>query len=204
MKTFHLAALLSVLLAAPTVSAQDADSLASPTLEIEALPAPRAPSWRLDVLVPTGGFGWFTVPTASYDRLIATMTLDVRLVGESGHGAMVRPVFGTNLWGEGWGGDIDYVFRSRLYGDDVFGLGLDLNGGMTAAFLEHNETTIADGLAYGGNVGASLDLRAYNFAMTLGVQYRMLLPTTAPENGVATGPEHVLTFTFGGGFGFWG
>ena len=59
-------------------------------------------------------------------------------------------------------------------------------------------------LALGGNAGLSLDLRVYNFVLSLGAQYRVLIPDGAALNGGASGPEHALTATLGAGFGFWG
>lgn len=222
MKTGRLRILSSLLLVASllgsgaTASAQSrgvvivadaADTLESPYAEPsveEVAPATSSPRWRLDVGAPGFGPGGFFAPAASYERSIVTMTFDVRFVESHGHGVMARYVWGTNLWGGGHGVDLDYVFRARLAGDDRFGLGLDTMAGMTLGALVHNDEEVPVGAVAGANVGLQLDLRLYGFVVSLGTQYRLLLPTETAANGGPIGPEHALTGTLGLGFGFWG
>jgi hypothetical protein len=205
--TLLLALFLASFLAPRSAAAQEADSAAAleaPASAASAASAPSAPDYRLDVTVPSAGIGWFSAPAGHYDATIFTLSGDVRIVERHGHGAMLRVAHGTNIWGGGTAVELDYVYRLRLAGDDRFGLGLDTTVGMTIASLSHNEATIPDGLAVGGNTGLSLDFRAYGFVVSLGGQYRLLLPQEAALNGGASGPEHALTVTLGLGFGFWG
>ncbi len=210
MKLQVLVALILVLFVSAHAVAQDASSEPQPALEESVLPTEastplhRTPAYRLDIMIPSVGVGLFSAPTSGYERTILTLSVDVRLVSRGGHGGMVRVAHGSTLWGSATAVELDYVFRARLAGDDRFGLGLDSTIGTTLASFAHNEATIPTGLALGGNVGLSLDFRAYGFVVSLGAQYRLLVPTEAALNGGASGPEHAITGTLGLGFGFWG
>ncbi len=165
--------------------------------------APTQPEHRVDVVIPSVGLGWFVAPAADYDRVILTGAVDVRYAHRSGHGVMARAAFGSTFWGGGTGGDLDYLYRTTLAGDRHLSLGLDLMAGLTVAELEHDEDTLPVGWHVGGNTSLSLDLRARNFVVSLGGQYRAIFPTEAAPNGGATGPEHALTATLGLGFTFY-
>lgn len=199
MKTVSFVALVLALFVSPlAASAQDA------VLEQEERPAHRAPAYRLDFTGPSVGIGMFSAPTGGYESTILTIAGDVRLVSAEGHGGMVRVAHGFRLGGGATAVELDYVFRARLAGDDRLGLGLDTTVGPTLAWFSHNEGSIPTGLALGGNAGLSLDFRAYGFVVSLGGQYRLLLPTEGAINGGPSGPEHAITATLGFGFGFWG
>lgn len=157
------------------------------------------PTWRLDFGVPAVGMGVFHAPAQSYDKGIMSATTDVRLVGISGHGAMVRYAFGTNIWGHGHGIEIDYVYRTRLSGDDRGGVGLDLMAGTSFGDVEHDENDVAQGAMIGANTAVQLDFRHYAFVVSFGAQYRGLVPLSSASGG---DPVHVLTGTIGLGFGF--
>jgi hypothetical protein len=163
-----------------------------------------SPRWRLDFGAPSLGYGGFFAPAARYEREIAALSFDARIVESHGHGVMLRYMLGVSLWGHGQGFDLDYVYRARLAGDDRVGLGLDMMAGLTAGALSHTEETVPSGGVAGGNASLQLDLRIYGFVVSGGFQYRLLLPTEAARNGGPIGPEHAVTATLGLGFGFWG
>jgi hypothetical protein len=162
------------------------------------------PGYRVDVLLPSMGLGWFDAPAADYERGIFVISAEVRVVERHGHGALVRVADGSTIWGGAMAVDADYVYRARLAGNDRLGLGLDVQTGLTVADFSHNEGTLPAGLAVGGNAGVSLDFRAYGFVVSLAGEYRLLAPQETALNGGPTGAEHALTATLGLGFGFWG
>lgn len=180
--------------------------LALPTTALaqpEHAPDPNVPVHRVDVLVPLAGIGGFFAPAADYDRLIVTLGVEVRYAHRSGHGVLGRATWGTNVWGEGWGGEIDYLYRVPLAGDRQTSLGLDLMAGVTLAGLRHNEQTLPTGFHPGANVGVSLDFRSHSFVVSLGGRYRVLVPVEAALDGTGAGPAHVVTGTLGAGFTFY-
>jgi hypothetical protein len=185
------AALLSMALATPSVASADDE------------PIPTAPEHRFDLVGPSFGIGHFAAPSSDYSRTIATVAADARYAHASGHGLMLRFAYGTNLWGEGSGIELDYLFRAVLTGDRDVSLGLDFTIGPTAAWLDHDEQTLATGAHLGGNGGVSLDFRAFNFVLSLGGQYRLLVPTDARLDGAPAGPAHAITGTLGAGFTFY-
>lgn len=186
-----LAAALAVSLMAPALASAE-DEL-----------VPMAPEHRFDLVGPSFGIGHFAVPSSNYSRTIGTLTADARYAHASGHGVMARFAYATNVWGEGFGVELDYLYRAIVAGDQDLSLGLDFTLGPTVAWLEHDEQTLATGAHFGGNAGVSLDFRAYNFVLSLGGQYRILVPTDARLDGQPAGPAHVITGTLGAGFTFY-
>jgi hypothetical protein len=185
------AALLSLSLVAPAVA----------SAEDEAVPV--VSEHRFEVVGPSFGIGHFAAPSSDYSRGIATLAVDARYAHASGHGVMARYAYGTNVWGEGSGIELDYLYRAILAGHQDVSLGLDFTLGPTAAWLEHDEQTLATGMHLGGNAGVSLDFRAFNFVLSLGGQYRLLIPTDARLDGGPAGPAHAITGTLGAGFTFY-
>lgn len=167
-------------------------------------PAEAVAEHRFDVVGPSLGIGHFAVPSSDdYSRFIGAAAADARYAHASGHGVMLRLAYGTNVWGEGFGGELDYLYRVILAGDLDVSLGLDFTLGPTVAWLRHDEQTIAQGVHFGGNAGVSLDLRAFNFILSLGGQYRLLIPTETRLDGDPAGPAHVITGTLGAGLTFY-
>jgi len=185
------AALLSLSFVAPSAA----------RAEEEAVPA--VAEHRFDLVGPSVGIGHFAAPSSDYSRFIGTVAADARYAHASGHGVMLRFAYGTNVWGEGFGVELDYLYRAILAGQRDVSLGLDFTLGPTATWLEHDEQTIARGTHLGGNAGVSLDFRAFNFLLSLGGQYRLLIPTDARLDGAPAGPAHAITGTLGAGFTFY-
>ncbi|AKF11032.1 hypothetical protein [Sandaracinus amylolyticus] len=161
------------------------------------------PEHRVDVVLPSAGLGWFTSPSTGYDRIVFTLSVDVRYAHRTGHGAMVRGAYGTNVWGEAMAIELDYLYRAHLVGDQHLSLALDAMIGATVASFDHDEERLAVGAHLGGNAGLSLDLRVRNFIVALGVQYRLLVPTERTLGGNEAGVEHAITGTLGLGFTFY-
>ena len=164
---------------------------------------PPPPEHRIELVGPSVGIGHFAVPSTGYSRGFGTLAIDLRYAHASGHGVMVRGAWGSNVWGEGYGLELDYLVRAILTGDRDLSLGLDFTLGPSAATLEHNEQTLAVGAYFGGNGGISLDFRAYNFVLSLGAQYRFLVPAGERLDGAGAAPAHVLTATLGAGVTFY-
>ncbi len=158
------------------------------------------PNVRVDAVFPSAGFGGFFAPDAHYSRGIFIAGLETRWTHASGHGGMVRGAWGTSVWGSGYGADLAYLYRARLVGDRDVSLSLDSMIGPTFAALEHNEDSLPLGVEVGGHLSFSLDFRARNFILALGLQYRVLFPTQAAIDGSSAGAQHVLTGTLGVGF----
>ncbi len=165
--------------------------------------APRAPVHRVDVVLPSVGLGHYAAPDASYARNIGTVSADVRYAHRSGHGVMLRLAYGTNVWGEAWGGELDYLYRVLLVGHEDISLGVDLTLGPTVSGFDHDQATLAVGVHLGGNGGVSLDLRARNFIASLGGQYRLFVPLEPALNGGDAGVAHAFTASIGAGFTFY-
>lgn len=172
--------------------------------EVSPAPALDAPEWRIDILGPTVGIGVFLAPAVSYERVILTLSGEVRLAHHTGHGALVRVAHGNNLWGAGTAVDLSYLFRSNLEGDARFGLSVDVSAGPSFFWLSHNQGDVPVGEAVGGNVGFSLDGRYENFTGTLGAQWHAFAPLRGAPNAGATGFEMAISVMGGFGFGFWG
>lgn len=182
-------------------------ALAIPSFALADEPASGAaepvPEHRVDLVIPSLGIGHFTAPTSGYQQTILTLAVDLRYAHRSGHGVMARYAVGTNGWGGGHGGDLDYLYRIALGGDRHVSTSLDAMIGPTLAVLDHNEGLLPVGLHYGGNAALSLDFRARNFVLALGTQYRLLVPTERAINGGPTGVQHAITATLGFGFTFY-
>ncbi len=166
-------------------------------------PAP-APTWRVELVGPSLGIGVFLAPAASYERNIVSLSGELRFAHRTGHGALFRMGWGSNLWGGGWVGELAYLHRFRLVGHDAMGVGLDLSVGPTLAALRHDEGTVPAGNALGGHVGVSLDGRIHGLTISLAGQYRVFVPWRGPPNGGPVGPEHALTLMVGLGLAFYG
>jgi hypothetical protein len=164
---------------------------------------PTVPEHRIEVVGPSFGPAFFHVPSSNYSRAIFMGIVDVRYAHQSGHGVSARGAWGTNVWGEGFGAEVDYPHRLILAGHTDLSLGVDLSVGATVAGLAHNEQTIAAGLHLGGNAGASLDFRTYNFTLSLAVRYRLLVPTELRLDGQPAGPAQIFSATLGAGFSFY-
>jgi hypothetical protein len=208
-RTWFSLALAVCALAAP-VSAQELDT---------------RPGARVDVFVPT-----FELGTGSMDAFAGRYGAEVAFADKSGHGARLGvalydgspfdPPFGpapAQVGGELV--DAAYVYRVRLEGNDRFGIGLDLGGGVSVGHLRfyqgrprclfiscdpappRTEPTITQGAHFGGNVMASLDFRVSVFVVGIAVRYSALLALERNGSGpigahYGSGGAHI-------GFGFY-
>ena len=154
---------------------------------------------RVDIVGPSVGVGHLLAPTVDYGEEIVLAHVEVRYAHGSGSGMLVRGGYGSNGWGEGYGGELDYLHRFLLVGDADVSLGIDLTLGLTAAGLDHTDERFPAGFHAGGNAGVSLDARFFNFMISLGAQYRLLAPEESAPNGGPTGLLSLWSATLGFG-----
>lgn len=180
---------LSTALSVGPVSAQD-DEIPPPLPAV----APRPPSYRLDVDLLTPSV-FFTTRASAPDVLLSGQ-VGLRLALPSGAGAFLDGSFSAGFLGPFYVlGEAGYLHRFRLFGDDARGLGLDLEGGMSAG--EVSAVTNGGGAVLGPNAALSLDWREGAFVVGLMVRYRALFEV---ETGAV---EHAPSITLRVTFGFW-
>lgn len=167
---------------------------------------PAAPEHRFDVLTAIG-YGHFNVPSSEFSTNdVLTFSLELRYAHQSGHGALLRGIWGANLrpwFGQGYGVDLDYLGRVPIAGHEDVSLALDFTVGGTAVGLDHESQSIPAGAHLGANAGVSLDFRAYNFIVSVGAQYRLLVPTEGRLDGGPAGPAHFVHGALALGFTFY-
>lgn len=209
MSTCHRVCFLALSALAAPVSAQQLDA---------------RPGARVDVSVPTAA-----LTLGSMDELGGRIGGEVAFAHKSGHGARLGVAFydgspfDTALGpapaqARGVLVDTDYIYRVRLDGNDRFGIGLDLGGGVTVGHLAFyqahgglcfsscstpppTEPRVADGAHLGANVMASLDFRISVFVAGIAVRYSALL--ALERNGSGPLGAHYGSAGAHIGFGFY-
>lgn len=183
-----------------------------------------APQWRVDVGVPSVGLGAATdVP--GDDALIGGAGAQVTVMHRSGHGARIGlgltysevPFNLSSASRQSFTLDAGYVHRLRLVGDDRYGLGLDLGGGLSGGTASDTGDTcwggcgsnartdmdrVASGAYLGVNAGASLDLRLSVFTMGLDVRGRTMVALERQRDASSPLQAELLVSLYLG-FGFY-